>query len=547
MDEEKRDVEQVTETQGTESNEYITEKEARTVRDMFKKYLGYYKEKDPEMSDKEWLEWLFKKELPEITEEEAKSDAEEIVESIETFDKNLESVNEAAKQGVSKESWLADKIQEASVGMSVQEYGRRLQAFDDILYAKNAELADALTVAKDGEIRMNMNPNLDGILAENLIAKTTELSGVAQGKNIRVEVLQSHKPNSVDVKAINLDTDEYHCYQLKFGKDAAHTIRYIEEGSYGPQPKTVQSELGAVVKNGKPQGRPQQIIVPTEQLEEVQAHFKAKGSKRTISDHIDAWGAEGKKFTKEDLKEIQRAAQEDGIMPTMDYSHYQTRDLAMSIGKNAGAMALQAAAVTTGLNVAGRIFKGEPVEADELVEVAIKTGADTTVKTVTAGTLQVAIRKGIIRFIPKTTPAGIIANIACVGIENVKVLAKIATGELSVTKGLDQMGRTTVSMVGGLWGMAKGAAAGASLVAGIPVVGPALAVVTGFVGGMVGYFGGSKIGEGVYNAGKKVTGAAKTVAKAAWNGIKSAGRAVASGVAAVGRGIFGGIASLLGF
>jgi hypothetical protein len=525
MDEEKRDVEQVTETQGTESNEYITEKEARTVREMFKKYLGYYKEKDPEMSDKEWLEWLFKKELPEITEEEAKSDAEEIVESIETFDKNLESVNEAAKQGVSKESWLADKIQEASVGMSVQEYGRHLQELDNILYAKNAELADALTVARDGEIRMNMNPNLDGILAENLIADTTELSGVAQGKKIRVEVKQSHKLNSVDVKAINLDTGKPQYYQLKFGKDAAHTIKYIEEGNYNNQ----------------------QIIVPTEQLEEVQAHFKAKGSKKTISDHIDAWGAEGKKFTKEDLKEIQRAAQEDGIMPTMDYSHYQTKDLAMSIGKNAGAMALQAAAVTTGLNVAGRIFKGEPVDADELVEVAIKTGADTTVKTVTAGTLQVAIRKGIIRFIPKTTPAGIIANIACVGIENVKVLAKIATGELSVTKGLDQMGRTTVSMVGGLWGMAKGAAAGASLTAGIPVVGPALAVVTGFVGGMVGYFGGSKIGEGVYNAGKKVAGAAKTVAKAAWNGIKSAGRAVASGVAEVGRGIIGGIASLFGF
>ena len=135
---------------------------------------------------------MFKKELPETTLEEAKTDAEEIVESIKTFDENLDSVNEAAKRGISKESWLADKIQEVSVGMSVQEYGQRLQAFDDILHVKNAELADALTVAKDGEIgRINMNPNLDGFLAENLVAKTTELSGFAQGKNIRVDVLQS--------------------------------------------------------------------------------------------------------------------------------------------------------------------------------------------------------------------------------------------------------------------------------------------------------------------------------------------------------------------
>jgi xanthosine utilization system XapX-like protein len=140
--------------------------------------------------------------------------------------------------------------------------------------------------------------------------------------------------------------------------------------------------------------------------------------------------------------------------------------------------------------------------------------------------LQVAIRKGIIKFIPKTTPAGVIANIACVGIENVKILAKIASGDLSVTKGLDQMGRTTVSMVGGLWTMAKGAKIGAGVgtaLAWIPVVGPALPVVTGFVGGMVGYFGGSKIGEGIYKAGKTVAGAAKTVAKVAWEGVKKVG------------------------
>ena len=41
------------------------------------------------------------------------------------------------------------------------------------------------------------------------------------------------------------------------------------------------------------------------------------------------------------------------------YSHYQTKDLAMSIGKNAGAMALQVAAVTTGLKIVGKISKSE--------------------------------------------------------------------------------------------------------------------------------------------------------------------------------------------
>ena len=53
-----------------------------------------------------------------------------------------------------------------------------------------------------------------------------------------------------------------------------------------------------------------------------------------------------------------------------------------------------------------------------------------------------------------------------------------------------------------------------------------LATVTGLVGGMVGYFAGSKIGETVYNTGKKVAGVAKSIGKSAIEGIKSVGRAV---------------------
>ncbi len=497
------------------SGEYITEKEARTVRELFRKYLKSYKEKDASVSDKQWLEQLFITELPEITPEQAKQDAEEITGAIAEYDSNLESVNAAASNGISKERWLADKLQESAVGMSVNEFGRRLEAWDAALYQKNAELADALQRSTDGHIKMS--PNLDGNIAENMIANTAELSGVVQGKNIRVEVRDVFTSNSVDVRATDLTTGKYQNYQLKFGKDAKATIDLIERGNYNNQ----------------------RIIVPSEQLEEVQAHFRAKGSDKTISDHIEAFGVEGKSFTKEDMKTLQNSAQQDGLMPTMDYSHYQTKDLAMSIGKNAGVMALQSAAVSTGLTAAQKIMSGEEVDTDELVEIAIKTGADTTIKTVTAGTLQVAIRKGIISFIPKATPAGIIANIACVGIENVKILSKIASGEMSMTKGLDCMGRVTTSMVGGLWGAAKGAAIGAQLGMMVPIIGAPLSVATGFIGGMVGYFGGSKIGDAIYSAGKKVAGAAKSIAKSAWNGVKSAAKSVGSALKSFGRKIFG--------
>lgn len=503
-----------------QEKEYITEKEARTVKRLFQKNLRSYEKKSASMTDEEWLEEMFKKELPDSrSPEQVKQDAKEIVDGIQSYGENLRSIDEAAESGISKERWLAGKMQEASADMTANEFGKNLQSWDDILSKKNAELSEALRRSADGNIKMS--PNLDGNIAEHMIAGTAEMSGALQGKNVKVEVRDVFTANSVDVRAINLDTGEYQNYQLKFGKDAQATIELIERGNYNNQ----------------------RIVVPKEQLEEVQSYFHAKGSNKTITDHIEAYGAVGKSFTKEDMKSIQIAAQESNTPPEMSYNDFRTKDLTMSVAKNAGVMALHSMAVTTGLNIVSKVFKGEAVEADELVESAIETGVDTSVKVVAAGTLDVAVKKEVIRCIPKTTPTGVIANIACVGVENVKILSKIASGELSLTQGIDHMGRTSVSMAGGFVGMAKGTAAGAAagvaLAACVPVIGLPLGVVTGFVGGMVGYFGGSKIGEAVYNAGKTVAKAAVGVAKAAWEGIKAVGRGVVDVVSGIGDVLFG--------
>ncbi len=495
--------------------EYITEQEAGQLKELFSGLLMDYKAKDESVTDQDWLEQMFQREIPGISPEEAKEDAEQIVKGIHIFDRNLEDVNRAASEGISKERWLASRLEEAGTGLAVNEYGQRLQALDDALYAKNTELAEALQRSADGHVKMS--PNLDGNIAENVVAHTTELSGFAQGKNIKVEVRDVFTPNSVDVRATNLDTGQYQNYQLKFGKDAQATIDLIERGNYDNQ----------------------RIVVPKEQLEEVQQYFSDKGSQKTITDHIEAWGAKGKSFTKQEMKELQLAAQEDGLMPSMDYSHYQTKDLALSIGKNAGAMALMSVGITTGLNVASKLFKGEKVDSDELVESALRTGADSSVKVITAGTLQVGIRRGIIHFIPKATPAGVIVNMACVGIENAKILFKIASGDFSLTQGIDQMGRVSTSMICGLSGMAKGTAIGAAAAAWIPIVGIPLAVVTGLVGGMVGYFAGSKVGEIIYNTGKKVAEVGRKAGKAVWQGLKKTGRKVKNKVKQLGKRIFG--------
>lgn len=95
-------------------------------------------------------------------------------------------------------------------------------------------------------------------------------------------------------------------------------------------------------------------------------------------------------------------------------------------------------------------------------------------------------------------------------------------------------------------GAAKGVAIGAKL-AWVPVVGPGIAVATGFIGGMVGYFGGSKLGESIYNTGKKVAAAAKVVAKPAVDILKTAKDKAVEKVSNVWNKAKGAVASLFGF
>lgn len=489
-----------------EEYEYITEREASAIKVIFEKYIQSYKERDASQTDIEWLEQLFKSEFPKMEEDTIKLEASEIIEAINNFDRHLESVNLAAKKGVSKEKWLADEFQDASTSMSVNEYGKILESIDDMLYKQNLQLDHALRRSQDGHIKKSLN--LDGIIAENMIAQTAELSGFLQGKNIKVEVRDVFTENSVDVRATNLKTGKYQNYQLKYGKNANATINLIERGNYNNQ----------------------QLIVPSEQLEDVQAHFKLKKSNKTISDHINAWGAKGNKFTKSDMKELQQYAQQKGVSPVMDYNHFRNRDLAMSIGKNASAMALQSAAVTTGINLANKVFKGERIEIEEVVEVAIKSGIDTSVKVVTSATLQVAVRKGLIKSIPKMTPTAVITNIVMVGIENMKILTKIASGELSFTKGLDQMGRVTTSMVVGLYGISQGAAIITALTTLTLGAAPVIAVLSGYIGVMLGYYCGSKLGNSIYNIGKKVASFAKNAARTVMRGIMKTGQEVANGI-----------------
>ncbi len=471
--------------------EGLGEKEVRELKPILQRLIKSYEEKAPEVSDKDWLTGEYLRELPELSSERAAEMAAETVDSIAEYDKNLSELNAACASGKSKEVWFADKMTESAAGVPVAQFGSYMEKIDNAISTANEQMLD--TVMKKNSIDISQCPNLDGFIAEQYHVDTFNANAALNKSSMRAYRLDNRTKNSVDV--VIRDTSKpnspiVHRYQVKYGKDAQSTIKMLRES-------------GTVTKYGN-----QQLIVPPDQVDAVKAAFPGK----TVRSTIEAGGVEGVPLTKEAAKGLQLETQEEGLIPSTNWNTFTTRNMALQLGKNAASAGVQAALITTGISLAQAVFSDDGPEGDEIVKLALETGADAGVKAATAGAMKIGVEKGIISIIPKGTPAGIIANIACVGIENAKIAVKVFKGELTAGEGLDHMGRTTVSMFAGLAAMAEGASLGASALSWIPVVGP---VVGGLAGGMIGYFVGSKAGDEVYSGAKKLWAGAKNFAKKA--------------------------------
>ena len=230
------------------------------------------------------------------------------------------------------------------------------------------------------------------------------------------------------------------------------------------------------------------------------------------------------------------ATREEVPAPAEGWNQYNTAALALAIGKQASLSGIGGAALTTGFNLAFRAAKGEPISGASVIEAALASGSDEEVKEAAAGALKVGIERGYVPFLPKNISAGAVANIACIGVENMKVFSQYSRGEINGVQALERMARNAVATVTGLSCEGMGTAIGATLFSFVPVVGT---TVGGIIGGLVGRLASTKIGQAVQAGIQKIRPVAvqvakttwntvKNVASKAWNAVKSAGRAIAS-------------------
>ena len=416
------------------NSEGLSEQEARAIKEALGRFMKSYQEKPEEQDDEAWLTQRFQEELPNLTSEQAQVLSRETLDEIHQYDKNLASLKEARSKGQTSEEWFAEKSSEAASGLSANAFGQRVTELDTALSQANAQMARVVTTQSGA---VNQQWNLDGFLAEQHHVNSFNLAAQTSSSPFRAEVCvpgpgQTYGKNSFDVVIRDQSGHIVHQYQCKYGANAEATIQMIRRGNYNNQT----------------------LLVPPEQVEQVQAAFPGKtvvaqiGGTDKVSVHSEA-------LTKAEAKELQFKAQKYEQAPQVNWGSFDTKMLTKYMGKQAA------------------------------------------------------------------------VAIACVAVENVKILSKAAKGEITMGEALEEMKCTTTAMIFGLsWG-ATGAALGAAALSWIPVVGP---VVGGVVGGTIGYMAGSKFGQKVYETAKKVKDTAKTTVRTAWEGAKSVGRKVGAGL-----------------
>lgn len=483
MDEMKTDILFIDEEHGS----ILIEDECAELKPILKEFVECYAANRDRPVD-EWLSRKMQEQLPDRKPEEIIELTNEIITTLKVDEENQASLSVAISNGRSKESWFASTTHKAVSAMSAQEAAKYLATLDGALQTANESLYRTITTQAGA---ISQNPRLDGFIAEQYHAQIFNMNAKATGSPYRAKVLEpkgdGYAKNSVDIVIVDGDDKVVRRYQSKYCKDAKATEQAFEHGDY----------------------RGQQKLVPEGQEGEIQK------KSTTVIEAPD--GTTSNPLTKSRAEQMRDEAQ-NGNWNELNWNEYATKDLAIGIGKQAGYAALQGAAIGVGFDVAQRLWNGEEIETEEVVETAIVSGTDFGIKAAAAGALKVGVEKEIITVIPKGTPAGTIANIAYVAIEDAKVVGKMMSGELSFKEGIDKIEQTTVATTAGMVTMAKGATIGAAVGT---VFGPAGAAIGGFVGGTVGYMAGSKVGETIVKGAQKIRDGARKVVKEVVSGVKS--------------------------
>ena len=564
----------------------------RRTEEIIKKFLKSYAENEKSQDKKDLKTWLISElqnELPNKKVEDIEKIATELIAGIEIYYQKKKEVEKYQSLGITNGDYignqilekLADEIEEAEIVDTkeviedMKEASNILSQYNETMIYETAAIKEAQLVAnvlsansvnnyvdtvnntidsanktlmesvttKTGNI--NQNPNLDGFIFEEHHAGTFNIDATVKQKPYHAEALkpeigETYGKNSIDL--IIEDSGKYvKKYSAKAYKDANETAKSFYDKITGYKYK-FQSKL-----------------VPTDQVGDI----------ANSVDKIKYNNVESKGITKSEIKDIQNDLQSGN--KKADIFNFKKDVNTISISKQIGKQAMINGTMGLGIRMAANIginlIQGKEVEAEEIIEAGIKTGASMGMATAVAGGIRVAVEKKVIPTVfSRILTNNTIGAIAASSIDIIGTAYKLGSGEITLGKAVKDVGNSISAGYGAIISSGIGFSGGMALATtiGLGTIGTVGTILTGglaLVAGAVCGVIGSKVGGAIANgigavAGAIVDGAVgivkagkeviKSVASGIWNGVKTVGSAVVSGLSSVASGIGNFIGRLFG-
>ena len=555
----------------------------RKTEEIIKKFLRSYAENEKSQDKKDLKTWLISElqnELPNKKVEDIEKIAIELIAGIEIYYQKKREVKKYQNVGISNGDYIgneilekvANEIEEAEIVDTkeviedMKEASNILSQYNETMIYETASIKEAQLVAnvlstksvnsyidtvnttidnanktlvesvitKAGTI--NQNPNLDGFIFEEYHAGTFNIDAAVKQKSYHAEALkpelgETYGKNSVDL-AIKDDAGKYvKKYSAKAYKNANETAKSFYNKITGYKYK-FQSKL-----------------VPTDQVGDI----------ANSVDKVKYNNVESKGITKAEIKDIQNDLQSGN--KKVDILNFKKDVNSISISKQIGKQAMLNGTMGLGIgmvaNVGINIIQGKEVEAEEVIEAGIKTGASMGMATAVAGGIRVAAEKKVIPTVfSRILTNNTIGAIAVSSMDIIGTAFKLGNGEISLGKAVKDVGNSLGAGYGAIISSGIGFSGGMALATtiGLGTIGTVgtiltggLALVAGAVCGVIGSNIALKIANGLGKITETVVDKAVDIVKSGMNTVKNMASGFINTVKSMGSVVSSGISRVVGW
>ncbi len=454
-------------------------------------------------------------------------DTKEVIEDMKEASNILSQYNEAMiyETAAIKEPQLVANILSAN---SVNNY---VDTINTAIDNANKTLMESVTT-KVGTI--NQNPNLDGFIFEEYHAGTFNVDATVKQKPYHAEALkpklgETYRKNSIDI--VIEDSGKYvKKYSAKAYKITNGTAKsFYDENGY--------------------KYRFQSKLVPTDQTNEI----------ANSVDKIKYNNVESKGITKAEIKDIQNDLQ--SWNKKVDIFNFKkdvnTISISKQIGKQAMLNGTMGSILSMGTNIGINLIQGKEVEAEEVIEIGIKTGASMGMATAVAGGIRVAVEKKVIPTVfSRMLTNNTIGAIAASSIDIIGTAFKLGSGEISLGKAVKDVGNSLGAGYGAIISSGIGFSGGMALATtiGLGTIGTVgtiltggLALVVGAVCGVIGSNIALKIANGLGKITETVVDKAVDIVKSGMNTVKNIASGFINTVKSMGSVVSSGVSRVVGW